>query len=137
VHEVSIRTYNEPYLTAIVLELEAIKEKYEGTVASLRFENDDHKRKATELSFELDQLSRTHESDMADLARKHRHELEDVREHHRFELEKLQRAASDDEESARKDSQKQLDYLRINHLEEVAALETKHQAEVDHEKVRL
>jgi kinesin family protein C1 len=117
-----------------ILELEALKEKHEGMVATLRSDNDENKVKVTQLQFENDQMRRNHETELDDLKRKYRYELDDLRDQHRHEIDRLHRAASDNEERAKKEAKDEIKALRERHELHIADLEKRQQSELDEEK---
>jgi kinesin family protein C1 len=117
-----------------VLELEALKEKHEGMVATLRSDNDENKVKASQLQFENDQMRRNHETELDDIKRKYRYELDDLRDQHRHEIDRLHRSASDDGERAKKEARDEINSLREKHEKQIADLERRQQDELEDEK---
>ncbi len=117
-----------------ILELEALKEKHEGMVATLRSDNDENKVKVSQLQFENDQMRRNHETELDDLKRKSRYELDDLRDQHRHEIDRLHRAASDDEERAKKEAKDEIKALRERHEQHMVDLEKRQQSELEEEK---
>jgi kinesin family protein C1 len=117
-----------------ILELEALKEKHESMVATLRSDNDENKVKASQLQFENDQMRRNHETELDDLKRKYRYEMDDLRDQQRHEIERLHRAASDDDARAKKEAKDEIKALCESHEQQIADLEKRQQSELEEEK---